>query len=109
MDNGQINGFNSNIYILKYNNIKYILKRQKILQTEIKKNLKFKIWKEIEFSEFVNKLPKYKQVYFMKMIKYEIIICPIYEKYENIKSIYYKDRCTTHPHNLYLEIISENL
>jgi hypothetical protein len=85
MDNGQINGFNSNIYILKYNNIKYILKRQKILQTEIKKNLKFKIWKEIEFSEFVNKLPKYKQVYFMKMIKYEIIICPIYEKYENIK------------------------
>ena len=29
------------------------------------------------------------------------------KKYENIKSIYYKDRCTTHPHNLYLEIISE--
>ena len=29
------------------------------------------------------------------------------KKYENIKSIYYKNRCTTHPHNLYLEIISE--
>ena len=29
------------------------------------------------------------------------------KKYENINSIYYKDRCTTHPHNLYLEIISE--
>ncbi len=89
MDNNKIInkiiGFNSNIYILKNNNIKYVLKRQKILQTEIKMNLKYKIWKEIEFSEFVNKLPKYKQIYFMKMIKYEIIICPIYEKYENIK------------------------
>ena len=29
------------------------------------------------------------------------------KKYENINSIYYKNRCTTHPHNLYLEIISE--
>lgn len=29
------------------------------------------------------------------------------KKYENIQTIYYKNRCTTHPHNLYLEIISE--
>jgi len=29
------------------------------------------------------------------------------KKYENINSIYYKNRCTTHPHNFYLEILSE--
>tara|TARA_B100000780_G_scaffold278357_1_gene251599 strand:+ start:2700 stop:3920 length:1221 start_codon:yes stop_codon:yes gene_type:complete len=29
------------------------------------------------------------------------------KKYENIGSIYYKYRCSTHPHNLYLEIIAE--
>ena len=28
-------------------------------------------------------------------------------KYENINSIYYKNRCTTHPHNFYLEVLSE--
>ena len=29
------------------------------------------------------------------------------KKYENIKTIYVKNRCATHPHNFYLEILSE--
>ena len=30
------------------------------------------------------------------------------EKYSNIKTIYANKRCTTHPHNIYLEILSES-
>lgn len=30
-----------------------------------------------------------------------------YQQYENIKSVEFKNRCNTHPHNFYLEILSE--
>ena len=30
------------------------------------------------------------------------------KKYENIKSKYYKNRCATHPHNIYIEFLSDN-
>ena len=52
---------------------KYVLKRQKILKKNIIKNFKYEIWREIDFSEFVNTLPKNKIKFFMKMYEYKIL------------------------------------
>ena len=75
-------GFFGNIYLIKIKNKKYVLKRQKILKKDTKKNLKLLIWREIEFSEFVNKLPKNKRGFFMEMYEYKVIKCNINMKFD---------------------------
>ena len=49
------------------------MKIQKILDKDIKKNLKISIWRELEFYRFINKLNKKDQIFFTKLIDYEIV------------------------------------
>lgn len=75
-------GFFGVVYLIKKNTKKYVLKRQKILKRDIKVNLKQNIWREIEFSKFINKLPKRDQKYFMIMDNYNISECKM-KKFNN--------------------------
>ena len=59
-------------YKVEYNNKFYALKKQKILQSDTKKNLKSNIWREIEFYKWINKLSSYDQIFFMKLYEYNI-------------------------------------
>ena len=74
-------GFNGIVYLIKIDNNKFVLKRQKILKKNKKKNLKLNIWREVEFSKFVNKLPKNKRIFFMEMYDYKINICKMKYRY----------------------------
>lgn len=68
-------GFLGKVFLIenKKDSKKYVLKRQKILKKNIKINYKYEIWREIDFSKFVNTLPKNKIKYFMKMYEYKIL------------------------------------
>ena len=48
-------GGQGSIYKIKYKNIIYALKIEKILENEIKKNYKSIYWREIEFAQTMNK------------------------------------------------------
>lgn len=64
------NGGQGSVYEIKYKNIKYALKIEKILENEVKKNLKSIYWREIEFAKTMNnKCPDL----FMKLYDYDII------------------------------------
>jgi len=62
-------GLYGTVYLVEYENKQYALKRQKILSTEIHKNLSSKIWREVDFSEFTAKHP----IHFTRLYKYQII------------------------------------
>ena len=68
-------GWNGIAYLIKKDNKYYVLKRQKILKKEIKLNLNYMIWREINFNKFVNKLPISSKKYFMEMYHYKINKC----------------------------------
>jgi serine/threonine protein kinase len=68
-------GYSGITYLVEKENIKYVLKRQKILPKETKKDYKYQIWREIDFGNFVNSLSKTKQNYFMKMYEYDLFEC----------------------------------
>ena len=61
--------------MIKKNKKKYVLKIQKILESEKKYNLKYTHWKEIKGFEYIKKLPKKNQIFFPKLIDYSVIKC----------------------------------
>jgi hypothetical protein len=63
-------GGQGSVYKIKYKNIIYGLKMEKILESEIKKNYKSTYWREIEFSKNMNN--KYPDL-FMTLHDYDII------------------------------------
>jgi serine/threonine protein kinase len=67
-------GFFSEVYLIKNldNNKKCVLKIQKILESNQNEDFKYEIWREIDFSLFVNKLPKSKKKFFIEMYDYKI-------------------------------------
>jgi serine/threonine protein kinase len=66
------NGAYGTTYKVEYNNKFYALKKQKILESDTKKNLKSNIWREIEFYKWINKLSKLDQIFFMKLYEFNI-------------------------------------
>lgn len=69
-------GLNTKIYLLHDSKkTPYILKKNFILKKHTKINYKYRIWKEIRFCQFVNKLSLNNQKFFMKLINYKINKC----------------------------------
>lgn len=66
-------GMLGTVYLIEYENRKYAMKVQKILEEEKKKNIKSIIWREILFYEDVNKIPPESQKFFSKLYAYKII------------------------------------
>ena len=122
MDNYKIlkklnEGFFGIVYLIKLDNKKYVLKRQKILKKDMKVNLKHNIWREIEFSNFINKLPKKDKKYFMIMNSYQISECNIKKFDDNINdpklkklnnSKYCIDIIYEYKNNIYNNIVIKN-
>ena len=66
-------------YLIKLNNIKYVVKVQKILPSDRKKSFKSEIWRELDFYDYINKLSDDKAIFFTKLLGWEI--------YDNCKHI----------------------
>jgi serine/threonine protein kinase len=61
------NGLYGTTFEVEYNDVKYALKKQKILEKDIEKNLNLSIWREIEFYKWINNLNETDKKYFMKL------------------------------------------
>ena len=96
-------GFNGIIYFIKTGNEIYILKRQKILANQKKKNLNYSVWKEVDFSEKVNLMNENDQNFFMIMYDYNVIKISdkleFFKQFEimlndkNVKNLYNSNWC----------------
>ena len=64
-------GMYGTTYLVIKNNKKYALKRQKILKVYIIKNTKYSMWREFYFFNYISKLKKTDQNFFMKLIDYK--------------------------------------
>jgi serine/threonine protein kinase len=60
-------GLYGTTYEVEYNNKRFALKKQKILEKDLKKNLHSSIWREFDFYKWVDKLDKKDQIFFMKL------------------------------------------
>lgn len=58
-------------YLININSIKYIVKRQKVLELAIHKTFKSKHWRELDFYECIERLPKHKKIFFVECFGYE--------------------------------------
>lgn len=58
--------------LVSYNNKNYVLKTQKLPAAHRIKNIKYPIWRELDFYKYIEKLPKNHQNFFMKLIDYRI-------------------------------------
>lgn len=70
------------VYLIDYENKKYAMKVQKILEEEKSRNPKFPIWRELLFFNNVNKMPRESQKYFCRLHGYKIQECG---KYRHIR------------------------
>ena len=70
------------VYLIDYENKKYAMKVQKILEEEKSRNPKFSIWRELLFFNDVNKMPRKYQKYFCRLYGYKIQECG---KYQHIR------------------------
>jgi serine/threonine protein kinase len=70
------------VYLIDYENKKYAMKVQKILEEEKTKNPKFPIWRELLFFNDVNKMPRDSQKFFCRLHGYKIQECG---KYKHIR------------------------
>jgi len=59
-------------YLVKYEDNKYALKIQKILEKQAKKNYNYEIWRELDLYKYIDKLNENDQLFFMKLYGYEI-------------------------------------
>jgi hypothetical protein len=64
-------GMYGTTYLVKKNNKKYALKRQKILRIYITKNTKYSMWREFYFFNYISKLDNFDKKFFMKLIDYK--------------------------------------
>jgi len=65
-------GMLGTVYLVKYKNKILVLKTQKILKSQIKKNMKHELWREMDFYEYINTLSEKESIFFMKLIDYRI-------------------------------------
>jgi serine/threonine protein kinase len=70
------------VYLIDYENKKYAMKVQKILEEEKNQNPKFPIWRELLFFNDVNKMPRDAQKFFCRLHGYKIQECG---KYKHIR------------------------
>lgn len=70
------------VYLIDYENKKYAMKVQKILEEEKTQNPKFPIWRELLFFNDVNKMPRDAQKFFCRLHGFKIQAC---EKYKHIR------------------------
>jgi serine/threonine protein kinase len=70
------------VYLIDYENKKYAMKVQKILEEEKSRNPKFPIWRELLFFNDVNKMPRDAQKFFCRLHGYKIQECG---KYKHIR------------------------
>jgi len=75
-------GSSGTVYLVKYKNKKYALKIQHILIEDTKKNMKSKIWKEIYFYNYINKLENKDKIFFVELYGYKI-----YDKCKHVQSV----------------------
>jgi len=66
-------GMLGTVYLIEYENERYALKIQKILEEEKTQNPKFLIWRELLFYKDVNKMPYESQKFFCKLYGYKIV------------------------------------
>jgi serine/threonine protein kinase len=82
------------VFLIKYENVKYALKIQKIEEKEIEeKNLNYSIWRECDLYEYIKNLNDQDQSFFMKLYDYKIFNCNkqyIKDDYKINKSLKYK-------------------
>jgi len=100
-------GYNGIAYLVEKDNKQYVIKRQKLLPKEVKPNYKYSIWREIDFSKFVNNLSKSKQKYFMKMYNYKINKCDYQHKPKYIDPSIKKDLIAKNKSKHCLDIVLE--
>lgn len=100
-------GYNGISYLVKKDNKKYVIKRQKLLLKEVKPNFKYSFWREIDFNKFVNKLPKFQQSFFMKMYDYKINKCNYQHKPKYIDPSIKKDLLKRNKSKYCLDMILE--
>ena len=101
-------GYSGITYLVEKENIKYVLKRQKILPKEKKKDYKYQIWREIDFGNFVNSLSKTKQNYFMKMYEYDLFECDYKHKPRYVDPNFKKELDNRNKSKYCLDIIVEH-
>jgi serine/threonine protein kinase len=70
------------VYLIDYENKKYAMKVQKILEEEKAQNPKFPIWRELLFFNDVNKMPQESRKFFCKLHGFKIQVCG---KYKHIR------------------------
>lgn len=58
-------------YLVNINNIDYVVKIQKIEPSDRKKSFKYHVWREIDFFEYINKLPDDQSRFFTRLLGYE--------------------------------------
>jgi len=75
-------GMFGTVYLVDYENKKYAMKVQKILEEEKKQNPKFPIWRELLFFNDVNKMPRDAQKFFCRLHGFKIQACG---KYKHIR------------------------
>src|SRR5579885_1251588 len=71
------------VYLVEYENKQYALKRQKILESHLEKNYKSKVWREIEFVNFVSQYPNH----FIKLYKYQFVENKEHDTKKKIKHV----------------------
>ncbi len=57
-------------YRVEYNDKIYALKKQKILEKNMKRNLNSNIWRELEFYKWIDKLDKRDRIFFMRLYQH---------------------------------------
>jgi serine/threonine protein kinase len=75
-------GMFGTVYLIEYENKKYAMKVQKILEEEKIKNIKYPIWRELLFYRDVDKMPQESQKFFCHLHGYKIQECG---KYKHIR------------------------
>ena len=76
-------GFVSDVFTVQLNGIIYIMKRYPIIDSNFK-NYKMVISREIDMSQFINKLSKNKIIFFMKTIDFKLVKCnKIFKSFTN--------------------------
>ena len=66
-------GMVATVYLIKYNNKEYAMKKQKILEKDKDRSSRSVTWRELFFYEYVNKMPAETQKFFCKLFDYKIV------------------------------------
>jgi len=95
-------GMIGTVYLVKYENKKYALKIQKILEDVKIQNYKHLVWREIDFYNYINTLNLYEQLFFSKLYDYRII-----DNCEHIQIRPFKKNFLSNNSNTCLELLTE--